>query len=173
MWFPGRWSLSVSSRWNRYIADFVRGHHDDTTRWFGRLRSRLRSVCSYGSSFVKGYLRMATFANGKDPSRVGVLSVVNMRIQTTYSLSATSRDLCRAQLGNCSDAHGIPLASLTSIGVYIAVRANLDEYSRSVARLYVGLCGMWGISSPSRGPFQTNPLTFSIKCWLICRCGNQ
>jgi hypothetical protein len=66
-----------------------------------------------------------------------------------------------------------PLASLTSIGVYIAVRANLDEYSRSVARLYVGLCGMWGISSPSRGPFQTNPLTFSIKCWLICRCGNQ
>jgi hypothetical protein len=85
---------------------------------------------------------MATFANGKDPSRVGVLSPANMRIRTTYALSATSQDLCGPQLGNCSDAHGTPLASPTSICVYIAVRANLDEYSRSVARLYVGLCGM-------------------------------
>jgi hypothetical protein len=49
----------------------------------------------------------------------------------------TLQDLCGAQLGNCSDAHGTPLASPTSIGVYIAVRANLDEYSRSV---FAALC---------------------------------
>jgi hypothetical protein len=67
---------------------------------------------------------------------------------TIFSSSATSRDSCGAQLGNCWDATRTLRVSPTSIDVYIAARVKLDEFSQFVVRLFVGICEMCGISFP-------------------------